>query len=55
MTAVIRDRLLHKSVVLNIRGRSYRLRDLEKLLKWGNVRCPIYRGRQEEVCYTMYS
>lgn len=27
------DRLLHKSHVLNIRGRSYRLRDLEKMLK----------------------
>lgn len=33
MTAAILDRLLHKSVVLNIRGRSYRLQDLEKLLK----------------------
>ena len=33
MTAAILDRLLHKSVVLNIRGRSYRLQDLENLLK----------------------
>ena len=33
MAAAILDRLLHKSVVLNIRGRSYRLQDLEKLLK----------------------
>jgi len=27
------SRLLHRSVVLNIRGRSYRLQDLEKLMK----------------------
>jgi DNA replication protein DnaC len=33
MTTAILDRLLHRSHVLNIRGRSYRLRDLEKLLK----------------------
>ena len=33
MTAAILDRLLHKSVVLNVRGRSYRLQDLEKVLK----------------------
>jgi len=33
LTAAILDRLLHKSVVLNIRGRSYRLQDLERLLK----------------------
>jgi DNA replication protein DnaC len=33
MTAAILDRLLHKSVVLNIRGRSYRLQELEKMLK----------------------
>jgi DNA replication protein DnaC len=33
MTAAILDRLLHKSVVLNVRGRSYRLQDLEKMLK----------------------
>lgn len=32
-TAPILDRLLHKSVVLNIRRRSYQLQDLEKLLK----------------------
>jgi len=31
--AAILDRLLHKSVVLNIRGRSYRLRELEENLK----------------------
>ncbi|MEM6946254.1 MAG: ATP-binding protein [Pseudomonadota bacterium] len=29
----ILDRLLHRSNVLNIRGRSYRLRDLEGILK----------------------
>jgi DNA replication protein DnaC len=33
MTTALLDRLLHRSHVLNIRGRSYRLRDLEKLLK----------------------
>src|SRR3954447_3623322 len=33
MTAAVLDRLLHKSVVLNIRGRSYRLQELEKVLK----------------------
>jgi DNA replication protein DnaC len=33
MTAALLDRLLHKSVVLNIRGRSYRLQELEKVLK----------------------
>ena len=39
MTAAILDRLLHKSVVLNIRGRSYRLQDIEKLLR-GNFCVP---------------
>jgi DNA replication protein DnaC len=33
LSAAILDCLLHKSLVLNIRGRSYRLQDLEKLLK----------------------
>jgi DNA replication protein DnaC len=33
LAAAILDRLLHRSVVLNIRGRSYRLQELEKLLK----------------------
>ena len=33
MTTALLDRLLHKSVVLNIRGRSYRLQGLEKLMK----------------------
>jgi DNA replication protein DnaC len=33
LAAAILDRLLHKSVVLNIKGRSYRLQDLEKLLR----------------------
>jgi DNA replication protein DnaC len=33
MAAAILDRLLHQSVVLNIRGRSYRLQELEKALK----------------------
>ena len=32
-TTAILDRLLHRSHVLNIRGRSYRLRDLEDALK----------------------
>jgi DNA replication protein DnaC len=33
MTTALLDRLLHRSHVLNIRGRSYRLRELEKVLK----------------------
>jgi len=33
MTAALLDRLLHQSVVLNVRGRSYRIQELEKLLK----------------------
>src|SRR5436305_3805801 len=33
MAAAILDRLLHRSVVLNVRGRSYRLQELEKVLK----------------------
>ena len=33
LAAAILDRLWHRSVVLNIRGRSYRLQDLEKLRK----------------------
>jgi DNA replication protein DnaC len=33
ITAAILDRLLHSCHVLNIRGRSYRLRDLEENLK----------------------
>lgn len=33
MTTALLDRLLHKCHVLNIKGRSYRLRDLEKALK----------------------
>lgn len=33
LTMAILDRLLHKSAVLNIRGRSYRIQDLEQLLK----------------------
>jgi len=32
-TSAILDRLLYKSVVLNNRGRSYRLQELEKLMK----------------------
>jgi len=36
LTAAILDRLLHKAHVLNIKGRSYRLRDLETTL--GNQR-----------------
>jgi len=33
MTSAILDRLLHRAVVLNIRGRSYRLQDLEREFK----------------------
>jgi DNA replication protein DnaC len=33
LATAILDRLLHKSVVLNVRGRSYRLQELEKALK----------------------
>lgn len=33
MTTAILDRLLHRCHMLHIRGRSYRLRDLEKALK----------------------
>jgi DNA replication protein DnaC len=33
MAAALLDRLLHRCHVLNIRGRSYRLRDLERMLK----------------------
>lgn len=33
MTAALLDRLLHRSHVFNVQGRSYRLRDLERLLK----------------------
>lgn len=33
MATAILDRLLHRSHVINIKGRSYRLRDLEKMLK----------------------
>jgi DNA replication protein DnaC len=36
LTAAILDRLLHKAHVINIKGRSYRLRDLESIL--GNQR-----------------
>ena len=32
LTTAILDRLLHKAHVLNIKGRSYRLRDLESML-----------------------
>ena len=33
LATAILDRLLHRAHVLNIRGRSYRLRDLEDALK----------------------
>jgi DNA replication protein DnaC len=33
MATAILDRLLHRSHVINIKGRSYRLKDLEKLLQ----------------------
>jgi DNA replication protein DnaC len=32
LTTAILDRLLHRAHVLNIKGRSYRLRDLEQAL-----------------------
>lgn len=32
LTTAILDRLLHKTHVVNIKGRSYRLRDLENVL-----------------------
>ena len=32
LTTAILDRLLHKAHVINIKGRSYRLRDLESVL-----------------------
>lgn len=32
MTTAILDRLLHKSHVFNIKGRSYRLKDLDQIL-----------------------
>jgi len=33
MTTALLDRLLHRCHVFNIKGRSYRLRDLERSLK----------------------
>ena len=33
MATALLDRLLHLCHVLNIKGRSYRLRDLERLMK----------------------
>jgi DNA replication protein DnaC len=33
MATALLDRLLHHCHMLNIKGRSYRLRDLERLLK----------------------
>jgi DNA replication protein DnaC len=38
LAAAVLDRLLHKSVVLNVRGRNYRLQELEKALKSGGAR-----------------
>ena len=35
MTTALLDRLLHRCHVLNIKGRSYRLRDLERLIQAG--------------------
>jgi DNA replication protein DnaC len=37
LATAILDRLLHRSHVLNIKGRSYRLRDLEEALKRANA------------------
>ena len=47
MTTAILDRLLHRSHVLSIRGRSYRLRDLEKTLKCAEIRKRLRRMRAE--------
>jgi DNA replication protein DnaC len=33
MTTALLDRLLHRCHVLNIKGRSYRLRDLERQMR----------------------
>jgi len=33
MTTALLDRLLHRCQVVNITGRSYRLRDIERLLQ----------------------
>jgi DNA replication protein DnaC len=33
MTTALLDRLLHRCHVLNIKGRSYRLRDIERLMR----------------------
>jgi DNA replication protein DnaC len=33
MATALLDRLLHHCHVLNIKGRSYRLRDLERMMK----------------------
>ena len=33
MAAALLDRLLHHCYVFNVKGRSYRLRELERLLK----------------------
>ena len=33
LTTVVLDRLLHKCHVLDIKGRSYRLRDLERMVR----------------------
>jgi len=33
MATAVLDRLLHRSQVINIKGRSYRLKDLEKVLQ----------------------
>ena len=40
LAAAILDRLLHRAHVLNIKGRSYRLRDLEDALKLSHACSP---------------
>jgi DNA replication protein DnaC len=49
LTMAILDRLLHRSVVPNIRGRSYRLQELEKFLKWPNA--SEGRKRNQDECH----
>ncbi len=44
LATAILDRLLHRAHVLNIKGRSYRLRDLEEALKAGATQNQTARG-----------
>ena len=51
LTTAILDRLLHRSHVLNIKGRSYRLRDLEEESWMAPSTVPCWRGREGASCY----